>query len=437
MTRAVRLRLLAFVVLSAVGIVYVAAAYLGLVDRVLGRGFTVHVTLPASGGLFEGSEVTYRGTKIGRVSAMRTTRDGVELDVALEDGTELPLDSAVRVHNLSAVGEQYLDFVPPDADGPMARDGSEMAGSAASLPVDEADLLVDLDAFVTSVDQRSLQVLIRELGDMFSDTGRPLQQLIDDGGAFIDEAAANTDDTVRLLETARTVLRSQRDNGDNIASFSRDLADLTTALRRSDGDIRTLLDDAPPAARELTRLLDDLGPTLPVLLSDLTTINQVVVSHLDGVEQLLVTFPRVIAGGFTGSPPDGYGHVNLQLDYSVPPCTDGYKPRSEWRRGDELTDAPIFPAQCRSGAPFVQRGTPNVPGSATNPDGNPAPYSNAKTFDSAYGEVVSGSYDPASGLVDGIAGAGGNRVRFQQPADLSLLGDDAWKWLVVGPVTER
>ena len=39
-----------------------------------------------------------------------------------------------------------------------------------------------------------------------------------------------------------------------------------------------------------------------------------------------MVFPRMIAGGFTGTPDDGYGHVNLQLDYSVPPCTEGYKP---------------------------------------------------------------------------------------------------------------
>jgi phospholipid/cholesterol/gamma-HCH transport system substrate-binding protein len=429
MTRAVRIRLLAFVVLSAVGIVYVAAAYLGLVDRVLGHGYTVHVNLPTSGGLFEGSEVTYRGTQIGKVTAMDATRNGVDLELSIEDDVEIPLDSPMYVHNLSAVGEQYLDFEPPDADPPYAKDGSRMRGSANALPVDEGDLLVSLDSFVNSVDQRSLQVLIRELGDMFADTGRPLQQLIDDGGAFIDDAAAHTDETVQLLESARTVLRTQQANGDNITSFSRDLADLTTALRRSDGDIRTVLDDTPPAAREVRGLLKDLGPTLPVLLSDLITVDQVVVSHLAGVEQLLVTYPRVIAGGFTGSPPDGYGHVNLQLDYSVPPCIKGYKPPSEWRRGDELTDAPIYPAQCKSGAPFVQRGTPNVPGSPTNPSNN----SSARTY--AGDAAVAGTYDPTTGLVDGVVDAQGDPVRFGTAGDLSILGGDSWKWLLVGPVS--
>lgn len=422
MTGGVRRRLIAFVILSAVGIVYVAASYLGFVDKVLGRGFTVEATLPTSGGLFVGSEVTYRGVKIGEVSKMTATRAGVTLELALEEGTDLPVDAPMYVHNLSAVGEQYLDFEPEDEKGPYADDGTVLAGSAESLPVDEADLLVDLDAFVNSVDQPSLQVLISELGDMFADTGKPLQRLLDDGGAFIDEAAAHTDDTIRLLDTARTVLATQSDEGENIRSFSADLADLTEALRVSDGDLRTVLDDTPGTAREVTALLEDLEPTIPVLLNDLITVNQTVVSHIDGVEQLLVTFPRVIAGGFTGSPPDGYGHVNLQFDQTSP-CTAGYKPRSEWRQGNELTDAPIFPAVCKNGDTQVQRGTPNVPGSPNNP----AP-------GRAYGDSYTSTYEPLSGLAQGVLGTGGRQVRILAPEDLALLGGDSWKWQILAPV---
>lgn len=108
MKRGIKVRIVAFLVLSAVGIVYITASYLGFVDQVLGRGVTVEATLPTSGGLFEGSEVTYRGFKIGKVSKMSTSRDGVTLELSLKDGTKLPLDSPMFVHNLSAVGEQYL-----------------------------------------------------------------------------------------------------------------------------------------------------------------------------------------------------------------------------------------------------------------------------------------------------------------------------------------
>jgi phospholipid/cholesterol/gamma-HCH transport system substrate-binding protein len=419
MTRGVKVRLVAFVILSAVGITYITASYLGFVDRLLGRGITVQATLPTSGGLFEGSEVTYRGVKVGKVQTMTPTEEGVMLELALKDGTELPVDSPMFVHNLSAVGEQYLDFEPPDDSGPYADNGDTLVGSMESLPVDEADLLIELDAFVNSVDQPSLKVVIEELGLMFKDTGVPLQRLLDSGGKFIDEASASTDETIRLIETALPVLETQQDESENIRSFSRDLRLLTSSLRESDGDLRGVLDGAPGTAREVRALMEDLEPTLPVLLANAISVNQVMVSHLAGLEQLLVTFPRTIAGGFTGTTPDGFGHVNLQTDNSVPPCTEGYKPPSEWRRGNELSDAPIFPAQCTSGPPFVMRGPKYSPGMPANPS-PPRAYS--------------GSYDPATGLVDGAVDGKGNPVRLVEPGDLSILGDDSWKWMLVGPV---
>ncbi|MCW2795921.1 MlaD family protein [Nocardioides sp.] len=421
MTHGIRIRIAAFLVLSAVGIVYIAANYLGFVDRVLGRGITVHATLPTSGGLYEGSEVTYRGVKIGKVSKMEATRDGVTLTLGLEDGTKLPLDSPMYVHNLSAVGEQYLDFEPPDDKGPYAENGSTIAGSAESLPVDESDLLIELNQFVSSVDKANLQVVVRELGDLFENTGRPLQQLLDNGQRFVHEAAAHTAETIRLLDTGRTVLATQQGQGENIRSFAKDLRGITDALAGSDKDLRTTLQLTPGAVTEVDQLLKDLEPTLPVLLGNAISINQVVVSHLAGVEQLLVTYPRTISAGFTGTPGDGYGHVNLQFDNSVQPCTKGYKPPSTWRPASDLTDSPIYPAQCASGPPYVMRGPTHSPGSAYN---------------SSSGRVYRGTYDPASGLVQGAVDRHGNPVRLGDQGNLSIMGSDAWKWLLVGPVAK-
>ena len=418
MIHGTKIRIAAFLVLSAVGIVYITASYLGFVDRVLGRGITVHATLPTSGGLYEGSEVTYRGVKIGKVAKMTATRDGLTVDMALIEGTELPLDSPMYVHNLSAVGEQYLDFEPPDDKPPYAKDGDTIAGNAESLPVDEGDLLVELNAFVSSVDKRNLQVVVRELGTMFHDTGEPLQQMLDNGSTFIDEASAHTAETRALLDDGLTVLRTQQGERENIRAFSRDLAAITESLKQSDADLRTTLSDTPAAARELDKLLTDLEPTLPVLLANATSVSQVGLTHLAGLEHLLVVFPRVIAGGFTGTTPDGYGHVNLQFDNSVGPCTQGYKPRSQWRPPSDLSDGPIFPAQCTAGPPYVQRGTPYSPDGR---HGNP-------------GAAYRAAYDPVSGIMEGVVDANGNPVRLGSQGNLSVLGGDSWKWLLVGPV---
>lgn len=410
MTRGIRFRLLMFVVLSAVGITYVTASYLGLVDRVTGRNLSVTATLPGSGGLFEGSEVTYRGVKIGQVSEVKPTEDGIRLRLTLKHDTKLPTDAKMAVHNLSAVGEQYLDFLPPDDEPPYAKDGTVFHGDESSLPVDEGDLLVDMYDFVGSVDRESLQVAIHELGEMFGDTGRDLQTLIDSGSTFVREASAHTDETVQLLRSGLTVLRTQRGQQENIRSFASDLSTLTQALRRSDGDLRGVLSGTPGTAEELHALLKDLEPTLPILLSDLVAVDQVVSSYLPGLEQLLVTYPALIAGGPTGSTRDGWGHTNLQFDYSVPPCTKGYLPPTKWRSPHDLTDAPVYPAKCIPGQGQQMRGPQMAPG-PTGPNASP-------------GRNYSGRHKDAG-------------VEYEQTPNLSVLGDDAWKWMLVGPVASR
>ena len=163
------------------------------------------------------------------------------------------------------------------------------------------------------------------------------------------------------------MLRTQRDQGENIRSFSRNLNLITRSLRRADDDLRGTLQDTPAAVREVDQLLNELEPTLPVLLGNAVSIDQVVVSHLPGLEQLLVTYPRVIGSGFTGTPDNNGGRVNLQFANKVQPCTKGYMPNNQWRRGDDLSDAPIYPAQCDSPAPYNMRGTKYAPGGQHNP----------------------------------------------------------------------
>ena len=46
-----------------------------------------------------------------------------------------------------------------------------------------------------------------------------------------------------------------------------------------------------------------------------------------------------------------------------------------------------------------------------------------------------GSYDPLTGLLSGAVDENGNPVRYVDPGNLSVLGGDSWKWLLVGPVS--
>ena len=50
------------------------------------------------------------------------------------------------------------------------------------------------------------------------------------------------------------------------------------------------------------------------------------------------------------------------------------------------------------------------------------------------GELLACSYDPLTGMLTGAVDENGNPVRYVDPGNLSIMGGDAWKWLLVGPV---
>ena len=376
MRRGIKVRLIAFVVLSALGMVYVGASYLGFVDKILGRGYTVHVTLPSSGGLFTGSEVTYRGHKVGEVSRMTVNGKGLKVDVELQDDVQVPKASPVYVHNLSAVGEQYLSFEPESKRGPMLQDGDTLRGNEDSLPLGEEVLLQDLSRFVSSINGSELNTVVNELGVMFRDNATPLRSMVDSTQAFIEAARANEAPTIDLLNNALPVLQTQADNAGNIRAFSRDLALLTGTVAESDAKIERILDQASPAANEVARLVRDLRRLLPPFLTRLVNVSEVLDRRLPALEQLLVTFPRLVSAGPSALLSEGdarFGRVNLNLNFMPPPCIDGYLPPGQRRPTSEMDPAtspplssdetfnPWFPAECNEGPPVNMRGMKYAP----------------------------------------------------------------------------
>ena len=415
MTRGIRVRLIAFLVLSAVGIVYIAAGYLGIIDRVTGRRLEVYADLPSTGGLYVGSEVDYRGVKIGQVASMRPTSSGVRVKLSLKEGTELPADAPFFVHNLSAVGEQYLDFEPATRSGPYAAEGHVFQGDAASLPQSTDDLLLKINGLVGSLDETDLATVTSELGTMFRGTADPLRRLVDSGADLVEKAKQNQVSTIDLIQSGQTVLQTQQANAANITGIATNLADLTGSLADADTDLRTLLQGGAPALNEVNALLKGLEPTLPTFLSNLVTVNQVITARLEAVEQTLVIFPAVISSGFTGTPGDGYGHINLQLNYGVPACTKGFKPPRDWRPATDLSGGPVYPAKCLSGAPYNLRG-------------------------SKYAPAPSGPVPAGSGSANRVAPYDARTGRINENLTIgrhTVFGDDTWQWMLLGPTETR
>ncbi|UPK75870.1 MCE family protein [Nocardioidaceae bacterium SCSIO 66511] len=415
-TRATRLRLLIFVVLTLVGIAYVGARYAQVDRLVIDRTYDVTVDLPESGGIFVGADVSYRGVSVGRVSDLKLSETGVHTTLSIDDtNDDIPSDLEAVVADKSAVGEQYVDLQPRTDSEPYLADGSVIEQADTTTPISTQDLLANVSSFVGSVNTHDLRTVVHELGVGFDGTGQDISKIIDTSNSFIETANKRFGVTAQLIRDGSTVLDGQIAVGSSIRSFSRDLADFSDALRESDPDLRAVLEDAPGTADEISALLDENKKSIGALIGNLQSLNRLTVANLPGLRGVLVLAPYAVENGFSVLSKDRDGKYEIRLAMAVskepPYCESGYVPLTDLPKPSDLGARKLVGRVC------------NEPASKTNARG-------VQNNQSLRGAPVAGVYDEESGEFSTDVPDGLSRPA---PSATDEPPSDSWTNLMMAP----
>ncbi|ANI41046.1 MCE family protein [Mycolicibacterium vaccae] len=369
LTRFVRNQLIIFTIASLVGVSVMLFAYMQ-VPTLLGIGrLAVTVELPASGGLYRFSNVTYRGVQVGKVTEVRLTDSGAEAVLSLETSPKIPADLRAEVRSVSAVGEQYVDLRPRTDSGPYLVDGSRIARSDTTIPQDVGPMLDQLSAMVDSLPKDRIPDLLDETFKAFNGAGPDFGSLLDSAAKVTEEVNTVSDETRSLIDDSGPLLESQAETADAIRTWARSLNGITAQVVQNDPEVRALLQQGPGFAQEVSALLEQVKPTLPILLANLTTVGQTLLTYNPGIEQLLVLFPGIIAAqqsfGLPQNSPTGLPMGDFALTISDPnPCTVGFLPASQWRSPEDETviDTPDgLYCKLPQDSPLNVRGARNYP----------------------------------------------------------------------------
>jgi phospholipid/cholesterol/gamma-HCH transport system substrate-binding protein len=411
-------QLIAFLVITLLGVTYVGAKYARLDRLFYDSAYAVNTQFDDSGGIFTGAEVTYRGVTVGQVSDMELNDQGVNVVLSIENEYDrIPRDSLALVGNKSAVGEQFIELQPRTNKGPYLENDSKLKTEDTENPVSTTEILTNLDNLVQSVPQSDLRTVVAETGAAFKGTGPDIAQIIDTSTSFIETANANFDTTTALIRDSRTVLQTQVDKGTAIRSFAEDLALFSGTVADNDRSLRALIDNGSATANELRTFLEQNRVNLGQLINNLVTTAEIQTRYLPGLRQVLVIYPYVVAGGFTVAATNGDN-------------------RYEARFGLILTEEPKV---CEKGYPGITR-TPQERGNApmNTKAGCADPGTNLRGAEKAPSGTASANrppvatYDVMTKELD-WAGVGTEpRVVYDGGAG-NLMGKDAWKWMLLQP----
>jgi phospholipid/cholesterol/gamma-HCH transport system substrate-binding protein len=369
LTRFVRIQLVIFTILSIVGVSTMVFRYIQA-PTLLGLGrITVTLELPASGGLYRFSNVTYRGVQVGKVTDIKAVNGKrVQARLSLDGSARVPANTRAQVRSVSAVGEQYVDMQPDSESGPYLRNGSVIAMSHTTIPPRTGPMLDHLSALVDSIPKGKLSNLLDETFNAFNGAGYDFGSLLDSSATLAGDLDGIAARNRELIDDGVPLLQSQADSTDAIRQWARGLAGVTGQLTRDDPQIRSVLGAGPGAAQQVSALLNQIKPTLPVLLANLTTIGQVAITYHASLEQVLVLLPPNIAVFQSVSPthnPTGAATGDFSVTVADPPaCTVGFLPPSQWRSPEDLTEVDTpdgLYCKLPQDSPIAVRGARNYP----------------------------------------------------------------------------
>ncbi|WNG90382.1 MlaD family protein [Mycobacterium sp. ITM-2016-00317] len=368
LTRFVRTQLVIFTIASIVGVSTMLFAYLQ-VPMLLGIGrITVKMELPAAGGLYQFSNVTYRGSQVGKVQSVELTDRGAVATMSLVRSPQIPADLDAEVRSMSAVGEQYVELLPRTDSGPYLENGSVIAMGDTTIPQAVGPMLDQVSALMDTIPKDSLSRLLDESFNAFNGTGYDFGSLLDSASTVTRDANAVSDQTRALTEDAVPFLAAQAETTDSIRTWAASLAGITDQVSNNDPQVRAILRNGPGFAQETARLLEQVKPTLPVLLANLTTFGQIGVTYNPSIQQLLVLVPPFVSQIQTYAPtnnPSGLPNGEFSLGLGDPAaCTVGFLPPSAWRSPSDETviDTPDgLYCKLPQDSPVAVRGARNYP----------------------------------------------------------------------------
>jgi phospholipid/cholesterol/gamma-HCH transport system substrate-binding protein len=372
-----RKTIIQMIILTVVALVAGAVMVFGFVRlpaMLFGVGqYNVTLQLNEAGGLYPRSNVTWRGTEVGRVQDVKLSGTGVEANLTMSSRFKIPADLDAQVLSVSAVGEQYVALLPRSGNAPFLKQGDVIPADRTYIPPDVNTVLDATNRGLQAIPHGNLKTVIDEAYIAVGGLGPELSRFVKGATALAIDARKNLDELTTLIDQSKPVLDSQIDTSSSIQAWAAHLATITAQLEQQDQAVAGVINKGAPAADEVRALLDRLQPTLPIVLANLVSIGEVLLTYQPNLEQLLVLLPhgaavtsgtgvanRHIRQDYRGA----YLSFNLNLNLP-PPCVTGFLPAQQKRVPSDV-DAPDRAAgdiYCRipQDSAFNVRGVRNAP----------------------------------------------------------------------------
>jgi len=294
MSRRTKANLATFVLVSLLFLAW-AVRNIVSVDRI-NRPYHLHADVASSVGLLPGSEVDYLGVSYGSVDHVRRVAGAVRVDLKIDHGKRVPEGAVANVLRKSVLGEQFIDFTPPDGykgGGPYYRAGTVLPADKTTIPLEFSELLRSAGRLVASVSPDAVQTLVHELAVGLDGRADDFRALTDAGDRISQTLAERTQALDRLATNNTKLTHTVTEHRDSFSSIT-DLRNLAQSLKNARGNTDVLLERGAQLLQITADLVASHTADLDCDLKTLTLLTDVTTTpgRLQGLATVLTVSPK-------------------------------------------------------------------------------------------------------------------------------------------------
>lgn len=273
--------------------------------------------------LVVGSNVLLRGIPVGKVSKIDGSLSHVTIHFFVDGKFAVPRDTVVRLENLSALGESYLELEPPGTQGPMYEDGQRISAASIIAPRSITELGASVVRTLDQLDPAQLANVVNEADEAFPDPYAVLPN-IERAGTVLNNTVLGLDGQGRqALVNLQSLLENAGFVGSLLVRPAADIKALGPYMQKLWQIVvnQNLRMDMPGSVytfgkfmQRILTFLDKRAQDLRVLTEPLTPNIQAIASALRNVDS-----SRILTNLLAATPPDGA----IELHVALPPPPQG------------------------------------------------------------------------------------------------------------------
>ncbi|MDA4108497.1 MlaD family protein [Mycolicibacterium holsaticum] len=264
--------------------------------------------VPDVKGLVVGSSVLLRGAAVGKVTDVSSSANHATIDFYVNAEHQIPVDSDVRLDNLSALGEAYIGFIPRTDGAPMLRDGQRIAAESISVPPSISQLATTVVRILNQSDPDQLKRILDETDAALPDPGHVLPNLSRASSLFRNMVSGMDGKGQQVLDNFQTLLRNADWVGPTLAETTPSLhATGPAASKLWIGTMNVIAWNNPENMKLFQKFLDRIQGFLDTRAPDLKVLTQSLLPQFQGISGALMNFDsaQILSNTLAGIPEDG------------------------------------------------------------------------------------------------------------------------------------